>query len=79
MNLEGCENIPSKTALEQIDFFKQVMCMNFQNKIFLTSTYTMDKVKMEEKEELSTIMSITVDDIGEFLKSKLEDGNDMCQ
>ena len=77
VNLEGCENIPSKTASEQTDFFKQVMCMNIKNTIYLTSTYTMDKAKIEEKGELSIIMSIKPDDIGENLKYKLEDGNDM--
>ena len=52
------------------------MCMNFRNKIYLTSAYTMDKAKMEEKNELSIIMSIKSDDIGESLKYKLENGED---
>ena len=76
VSLTGCEDIPSKYASEQEDFFKQVMCMNFRNKIYLTSAYTMDKAKMEEKKELSIIMSIKSDDIGESLKYKLENGED---
>ena len=76
MSLTGCEGIPSKKYSEQNDFFKQVMCMNFQNKIYLTSTYAMNIAKMEETGELSTIMSIASDDIGSYLKFKLEDGND---
>ena len=76
IGLTGCEDIPSKYASEQEDFFKQVMCMNFQNKIYLTSAYTMDKSKMEEKNELSIIMSIKPDYLGENLKYKLENGED---
>ena len=76
VSLTGCEGIPSKKYSEQNDFFKQVMCMNFQNKIYLTSTYAMNIAKMEETGELSTIMSIASDDIGSYLKFKLEDGND---
>ena len=76
VSLTGCEDIHSKYPSEQEDFFKQVMCMNFRNKIYLTSAYTMDKTKMEEKNELSSIMNIKPDDIGESLKYKLEDGED---
>ena len=76
VSLTGCEDIPSKTPTEQSDYFKQVMCMNINNKIYLTSAYTMDQAKMEEKGELSTIMSIKSDDIGDYLKYKLENGDD---
>ena len=76
VSLTGCEGIPAKKPAEQPDFFKQVMCMNFKNKIYLTSVYPMDKAKMEEKNELSVIMSLSPDNIGINLKYKLEDGND---
>ena len=76
VSLTGCESIPSKTPSEQTDFFKQVMCMNFKNKIYLTSAYPMNQIKMAEKNELDIIMSLNPDNIENNLKYKLEDGED---
>ena len=76
VSLTGCEDIPSKTPSEQTDFFKQVICMNTKYKIFLASSYVMNQEKMEEKKELSIIMSLNPGDIGQNLNYKLVDGND---
>ena len=76
VRLTGCEDIVTKTPSEQSDFLKQLMCMNTRDKIYLTSAYTMDKTKIEEKNELSVIMSLKPDDINSNLKYKLVDGND---
>ena len=76
VSLTGCEGIPSKTPSEQNNFFKQVMCMNYKNKIYLTSAYPMNQIKMEETNELDIIMSLHPDNIENNLKYKLEDGED---
>ena len=76
VGLTGCEDIVTKTPLEQPDFVKQVICMNTRKKIFLTSSYTMNKQKIEEKKELSVIMNLEQDSINKNLKYKLLDGND---
>ena len=76
VGLTGCDEIVTMTPSQQSDFIKQLMCMNTRKKIFLTSAYTMDKTKIEQKKELSVIMSLNPEDINSNLKYKLLDGND---
>ena len=77
VSLTGCEGIPAKKPSEQADYFKQVMCMNINNKIYLTSSYAMDKTKVESDSDWNVIMSLKSTDIGSNLKYKDENGNDV--
>ena len=77
VRLTGCEGIPEKKPSEQPDHFKQVMCMNMDNKIFLTSTYTMDQTVVSADSNWNIIMSLNSADIGSNLKYKDNNGNDI--
>ena len=77
VQLTGCENIPQKTPSEQSDYFKQLMCMNMDYKIYLTSVYTMDKTKVETDTKWNVVMSLKSTEIGNNLKYKDEAGNDI--
>ena len=68
VGLVGCEEIVGKSPSEQGDFLKQVMCMNKRKFIFLTSTYLMDKTKVEEQKDLSVVMSLKQDYFNTNLK-----------
>ena len=76
VSLSGCEDIPSKTPSDQPDYFKQVMCMNMKNKIYLTSAYVMNKDNVESNENWKVIMSLNSGDIGDNLKYKNDDGSE---
>ena len=76
VTMTGCENVDTKTPLEQPDFFKQMICLNRKYQVYLSSSYAMSKEKMEEKKELDIIMSLNPTYIGDKLKYKLLDGND---
>ena len=77
ISLIGCEGIPQKMPSEQSDYFKQVMCMNMDNKLFLTSAYSMDKTKVESDTNWNIILSLKNSDIGNNLKYKDDNGNDI--
>ena len=77
VSLTGCEDIPAKKPTEQPDYFKQLMCMNIDYKIYLTSAYVMDKTKVEADSNWNVIMSLNSKDIGSNLKYKDEEGNDI--
>ena len=77
VRLTGCEGIPEKKPSEQPDHFKQVMCMNMDNKIFLTSAYTMDQTVVSADSNWNIIMSLNSADIGSNLKYKDNNGNDI--
>ena len=77
VSLTGCEDIPQKKPSEQPDYFKQLMCMNMANQIFLTSIYTMDKTKVEADTNWNVVMSLKSNEIGSNLKYKKENGDDV--
>ena len=77
VSLTGCENIPQKKPSEQPDYFKQLMCMNMDYKIFLTSVYTMDETKFNADSNWNIVMSLKSNEIGSNLKYKDENGNDI--
>ena len=76
VSLTGCEDIPQKKPSEQSDHFKQVMCMNMQNKIYMTSAYVMEKTNVENDSSWNIIMSLKSTDINTNLKYKDDEGND---
>ena len=77
VGLVGCEDIVGKSPSEQDDFLKQVMCMNKWKSIFLTSTYLMDKTKVEDQNDLSIVMSLESNYINNNLKlTSISNAND---
>ena len=68
VKLVGCEDIVGKSPSQQGNFLKQVMCMNKWKSIFLTSTYLMDKSKVEVQNDLSVVMSLNPESINNNLK-----------
>ena len=76
VDIIGCEDIISKTPLEQNDFYKQTMCMNYLNKIYLTSIFTMKKALIEEKKELNVIINLSPEYINDKLIFNLDNGDD---
>ena len=77
VSLTGCEGIPQQKASENSDYFKQLMCMNMKNLIYLTSVYTMDQTKVEAQSDWNILMSLSTQDIGTNIKYKDDQGNDI--